>query len=195
MTDQPNRPATRMDITDIRDMEALGRSMFLDGVIEGLPIAKNVKLIIEQAVLFGRDEAGRSDRFYFTVRYDNIDDLTRDAVRNTVNDLFGKVGMDAVAHSITLAGMAFGFQAEKLKMKYAAIDAVLAKLLAEHKANAVKDETLDEYFGEILKIEDDLVAIEYARKVLTEDKVPMVPAKLTNFKPFVDRYSRLIMEA
>lgn len=193
MTDQPNRPAARMDITDIQDMEALGRTMFLDGIIEGLPIAKNVKLIIEQAVLFGRDEAGRSDRFYMTVRYDTIDDLTRDAVRNTVNDLFGKRDMDAVAHSITLAGMAFGFQSEKHKMKYAAVEAVLTKLLAEHKAWSVSDETANAFFGEVLKIEDDEVAIDYAKQALVGHKVHF-SSKVPNLKAFTDRYARLLAD-
>ena len=193
MTDQPNRPANRMDFTAIEDMEALGRTMFLDGVIEGLPLAKNVKLIIEQAVMFGRDEAGRSDRFYATVRDTNINDLIANAVRSTVDGMFGGKGMESVAHNITLVGTAYGFQSEKHKMKYAAVEAALAKLVAEHAAGPVADETADAFFGEVIKVESAEVAIEYVSKVLTELKIP-VSTKLPNFKLFVDRYSRVLLD-
>ncbi len=195
MNDQPNRPAFRMTETSFPEIEALMKSMFLDGLVQGLPLAKNVQYAIEQAVMFGRDEAMRSDNLPWSASFANFDELKAEATVVMMDGMFGGDGIAKTLHRVMMMGIAYGFQNEKHKMKYAPVEATLAKLVAEHAAGSVADETADAFFGELMKVEKVEVVVEYVRKVLTELKIPMSPGKLPNFKLFVDRYSCVLLDA
>ncbi|RYE99993.1 MAG: hypothetical protein EOO77_34725 [Oxalobacteraceae bacterium] len=106
----------RINIDSFDDLVAESKQSFLDGIIRGEPIAKNVGGILSMATMWGGDEAEREE--YFFVRYngETMDDLRRDAVRHTVERMFGGDKMDSVVDGIARMGAAFGFQNIKKAM-------------------------------------------------------------------------------
>ncbi len=194
MTDQSNRPAFRMTETSFPEIEALMKSMFLDGLVQGLPLAKNVQYAIEQAVMFGRDEAMRSDNLPWSASFANFDELKAEATVVMMDGMFGGDGIAKTLYRVMMMGIAYGFQNEKHKMKYGAVEAAFDKLLAEHKAGKVSDETADAFFGEINKMENTEVAVEYVRQALAVNKVQF-STKVPNFLAFSQRYMNILVDA
>lgn len=189
----------RTSIENYEDLLAAGRLAFIDGIIQGEPLAKTVSGIIGMASAFGGDEAERSDHFFARVDYTTSDDLKRASVEATVEALFsGKTPSNTVG-ILCRMGAAFGFQITKRMDKFGALDKVMYEAKRQYTKGEVSPKTVDAFFGEVMKImeasetttRDKEIVIEKARIFLTETQQKF-DNKLPNFHAFFEYYSAVI---
>lgn len=105
----------RINIDTLAEMQTVAREAFLDGIIEGKPIAKTVSYILQLASSFGADESERSINFPVATTYDDYNEMKREVTALVINRLFTQSGIDGVVSDIVLHGSAFGFRTAKQK--------------------------------------------------------------------------------
>jgi hypothetical protein len=196
MTDQPNRPAFRMTQTSFSELETLMRSTFLDGIMQGMPLAKNITLAVQSAILFGRDEAMRSDHMPWRVGCRNITELVQEAVAVMLDGMFSAEGISKTLYKVMMMGVAYGFRSEKEIMREAATraehpaaNAALEAMLASRRNGGPASTDLAEaFFAEILKL-DSKVATTLAKIALSDNKVKFDSKAVPSFKKYFDQYA------
>lgn len=105
----------RTGINDVNQLYVEARIEFLNGIITGVPIGKNVSGVLRLAAAFGSDAADNGvQNFFAKIDCTDFDELKVMAVEEVVSRMFSGSISTAVHYIVTL-GAAFGYQSVKAK--------------------------------------------------------------------------------
>jgi hypothetical protein len=177
------------------------RQTLIEGVIQGRPFGETVVEILQAGINVGEELAQESDNFYASVNCDNIDQLKLSAVEQATDDLFSSKGIKLVASNVITLGAAYGFRQAKRRIKYADIEALVAKIKDEAAQNDGKASgaTVEEFFQQAFVLNDkgDIDSmVHYVRAILTPSEgrpVNFDTKEVPSFEKFTQLYTKLIV--
>jgi hypothetical protein len=158
---------SRINIVTLPALLASGRRTLLDGIITGKPFGETISHIVQTAATFGADETERSDHFPASTSIVDYDEMKAAAVEDAIEGMFSqKVSLHQIVNEVTQLGAAWGYAAEKLRVKHKPFTDLLTPIQRKLDANQeVAQEEIDAYLDLVMQAEIE-TAIKFIRELL-----------------------------
>jgi hypothetical protein len=156
---------SRINIVTINALLSFGRRTLLNGIITGKPFGETISHIVQTAATFGADETERADHFPASTSIVDYDEMKAAAVEQAIEGMFSKnVSMEQIVGDACQLGAAWGYEAEKLRVKHMPFTDLLTPIQRKLAANQeVSQEEIDAYLDLVMQAE-----IETACKFIHE---------------------------
>jgi len=158
---------SRITIITLPALLAFGRRTLLDGIITGKPFGETISHIVQTAATFGADETERADHFPVTTPCVEYDEMMAAAVEDAIEGMFSKnVSMKQIVSDACQLGAAWGFTAEKLRVKHKPFTDLLVPIQRKLAVGQeVAQEDIDSYIDLVMQAEIE-TAVKFIRELL-----------------------------